>query len=30
MHRRQVGHLGAADLRRLIDLLTVVRNRPDG
>jgi DNA-binding MarR family transcriptional regulator len=30
MHRRQIGHLGEADLRQLIELLTVVRDRPDG
>jgi hypothetical protein len=30
MHRRQIGHLSEADLRQLIELLTVVRDRPDG
>jgi DNA-binding MarR family transcriptional regulator len=30
MHQRQIGHLSEADLRQLIELLTVVRDRPDG
>jgi DNA-binding MarR family transcriptional regulator len=30
IHRQQIGHLGAAELRQLVDLLTIVRHRPDG